>query len=107
MPRVTPRVINQRVINQDNQDIIQDILNKFTEYMSWYQQGVGDDDVEDCSPEYYALQELDFERRDEMFKGRMGAIVMNYGNQSQKEWLIEFADEYNTMYWNENEQKFE
>jgi hypothetical protein len=75
--------------------------------MSWYQQGMGCDDVDDCSPEYEALQELDEERRDEIFNSRMGAIVMNYGNQSQREWLIEFADEYCSKYWNENEQKFE
>lgn len=98
-----PRVNNQDII----QNIIQSTLDIFTRYMSWYQQGMGCDNIDDCSPEYESMQELDEEFRDEIFNGRIGAIVMNYGNQSQREWLIEFADEYCSKYWNENEQKFE
>ena len=72
------------------------ILNKFSEYQSWYQQGFDADEND----------EIDEIRRLEM-RGQMGVTVMNFGTVSQKEWLVEFLSEYSSYEWNENLQKFE
>jgi hypothetical protein len=86
--------------SQLSQDAVNRHLQKFRETQSWILQELNELDGDD------ERVEIMIENKIDCMIMCNGPIVMNWGTDNEKDWLLEFADEC-CWYWNHNEEKFE